>query len=245
MTQGPLVLQLAMAGEAAPFLARGSFVRLLPEASEAAFGFEIHEGKAEGGYPLIVAIAGRDPRFGVDSIGTIPAALLTQRLIDRFSPRLLVNAGTAGGFERQGGRIGDVYLGDEVAVFHDRRIPLDGFRAMGPGHYPLHASRALADALAFRLGIVSTGDSLDCSPEDDAQLSALSASVKDMEAAAIAYVCERRGVPLLLVKAITDIVDHPTETAAQFLANYGMAVTRLADALIAIVARLSVPEETS
>jgi len=243
MKVGPLVVQVAMAGEARPFLQRGDFRRLLAEGSEEAFGFEIYEGRAEGGHPVIVAVAGLDPRFGVDSIGTIPAALLTQRLIDRFAPRLLVNAGTAGGFERQGGRIGDVYLGDEAAVFHDRRIPLDGFRAMGAGHYPLHASKALADALSLRVGIVSTGDSLDCSVEDHAQLSALSASVKDMEAAAIAYVCERRGVPLLLVKAITDIVDHEAETAAQFLQNYGMAVARLADALVAIVARLSLPEE--
>lgn len=245
MTVGPLVLQFAMAGEAAPFLARGHFVRLFPEGSEAAYGFELHEGTSEGGHPVVVAVAGRDPRFGVDSIGTLPAALLTHHVIDRFSPRTLVNAGTAGGFEARGGKVGDVYLGDEVAVFHDRRIPLDGFRAMAPGHYPVRLHRPLAEALSLRVGIVSTGDSLDCSPEDAAQMQALSASVKDMEAAAIAYVCERRAVPLVLVKSITDIVDHPTETAAQFLANYTMAVTRLADVLVSVVAHLSAVEAAS
>ena len=228
-----------MAGEAAPFLARGQFFRLLPERSEAAYGFELHEGRAEGGHSVVVAVAGRDPRFGVDSIGTLPAALLTHHIIDRFVPGVIVNAGTAGGFERRGAQVGDVYLGDEVTVFHDRRIPLDGFRAMGPGHYPVRSHRDLASALSLRLGIVSTGDSLDCSPEDAAQMSALSASVKDMEAAAIAYVCERRAVPLVLVKAITDIVDHPTETAAQFLQNYAIAVARLADALVGVVAHLT------
>jgi 5'-methylthioadenosine nucleosidase len=233
-----IALQFAMAGEAAPFLARGSFQPLPPDA---VYGFQFHEGRGPHGQALIVAVAGAHPRFNVDSIGTIPAALLAHAVISRFQPTRVINAGTAGGFEARGGRVGDVYLGAEVAVFHDRRIPLPGLEAMGRGHFPVACDRALAAKLGLKVGIVSTGDSLDCTPEDLAHLTALEASVKEMEAAGIAWVCERHGVPLTLLKAITDIVDHPASTQTQFLENYSLAVTRLAAALEAVVAEVPAP----
>src|SRR5690606_22944711 len=90
--------------------------------------------------------------------------------------------------------------------------------------------------LGLKVGVVSTGDSLDCSPEDLARLVAHGACVKEMEAAAIAWVCELHRVPLVLLKAITDLVDHHEATAAQFLENYGLAVRRLASELERVVA---------
>jgi 5'-methylthioadenosine/S-adenosylhomocysteine nucleosidase len=228
-----LAVQFAMALEAAPFLERGTFG---PPTHDATYGFHFHEGKTKQGVSLVVAVAGAHPRFGVDSIGTIPASLLTHSLLERFKPSRLINAGTAGGFESRGGKVGDVYLGADVAVFHDRRIPLPGFEAMGRGHFPVECDRALAARLGLKVGIVSTGDSLDCTPEDLKHLTELQASVKEMEAAGIAWVCERHRVPLVLLKAITDIVDHPASTQSQFLENYGLAVARLAESLEALVA---------
>ena len=231
-----LALQFAMAGEAAPFLARGAFHPLPPDGR---YGFQFHEGHV-GGHRLVVAVAGAHRRFNVDSIGTIPASLLTHTVLERFKPTRLINAGTAGGFESRGGQVGDVYLGGEVAVFHDRRIPLPGgFEAMGRGHFPLDCDHALAAKLGLKVGIVSTGDSLDCTPEDLRRLTELEASVKEMEAAGIAWVCEHHGLPLVLVKSITDIVDHPASTQSQFLENYGLAVRRLAEVLVQVVAHYS------
>jgi 5'-methylthioadenosine nucleosidase len=240
---GPILIQIAMGGEAAPLLAGGQFEPVSsPSTSEAeaedqAYGFLFHTGRLRAdGERVIVAVAGKHARFGADAIGTIPAALLAHTAIDRFSPRLVINAGTAGGFVRRGAAIGDVYIGDEVTVFHDRRIPLDGFRAMGLGHFPIHTPRALAETLGLKVGIVSTGDSLDCTDEDDRQMASLGATLKDMEAASIAYVCEHRKVPLLLLKSVTDLVDvHEASTAEQFLANYRMATERLAAALVRVV----------
>jgi 5'-methylthioadenosine nucleosidase len=241
---GPIVVQMAMGGEAAPFLGRGDFQPLAASPDDAAYGFQFHEGRLRvGGEQLIVAVAGRHARFGADSIGTIPAALLAHVAINRFTPRLVINAGTAGGFVRRGAAIGDVYVGDEVAVFHDRRIPLDGFRAMGLGHFPIHTPRRLAEAFGFKVGIVSTGDSLDCTDEDDRQMDALGASLKDMEAASIAYVCEHRKVPLLLLKSVTDLVDvRDHSTADQFLANYQAATQNLAQGLARVVEAFALEE---
>jgi nucleoside phosphorylase len=221
-----LAIQFAMAGEAEPFLARRKFTRL---PSDATFGFQYHRAG-----DLVVAVAGAHPRFGVDSIGTVPAALLTNALLSRFHPKRLINAGTAGGFESRGAQVADVYLGAEVAVFHDRRIPLPGFLAMGHGHFPVECDRALAESLGLKVGIVSTGDSLDCTPEDLKHLAALDASVKEMEAAGVAWVCERHRVPLVLLKSLTDLVDHASSTQEQFVKNYALAVERLAEKLDAL-----------
>lgn len=226
-----LGVQFAMAGEAAPFLARGDFHRV---DDDAVYGFEFHESDG-----VVVAIAGAHPRFKVDSIGTVPAVLLAHTLINRFKVTRLINAGTAGGFEARGGAIGDVYLGAEAVVFHDRRVPLDGFEAMGRGHFPVDADAGLARSLGLKLGVVSTGDSLDCTDEDAKHLAALGASVKEMEAAGIAWVCERQRVPLVLVKAITDLVDHHASTASQFVQNYALATSKLATALSGVVAHYS------
>jgi 5'-methylthioadenosine/S-adenosylhomocysteine nucleosidase len=222
-----LAVQFAMAAEAAPFLARRG---LRHAHTDPRYGFQFHEGDG-----LVAAIAGTHPRYQVDSIGTISAALLTSSLLERYRPARLVNAGTAGGFEARGAQVGDVFLGAEVVVFHDRRIPLPGFEAMGRAHLPVWCDRALATKLGLKVGVVSTGDSLDCTPEDLAQLTALDAEVKEMEAASIAWVCERHGVPLLLLKAITDLVDHPSPTSEQFVQNLSLAVARLTDALEALV----------
>jgi 5'-methylthioadenosine nucleosidase len=222
-----VAVQFAMRGEADPFLSRFDFVHL-PE--EPVFGFQFFR-RGE----LLVATAGTHRRFGVDAIGSISAALLTRTVLQQFAPRLVISAGTAGGFTSQGGAIGDVYLGAEAVVFHDRRIPLPGFDAMGHGHFPVECDRALAERLGLKVGVVSTGDSLDCTPEDLARLTAHGAAVKEMEAAGIAWVCEFHDVPVVLLKSITDLVDHHESTASQFLQNYALAVRQLADKLERVV----------
>ncbi len=229
-----LAIQFAMEGEARAFLVGGAFK---PIASRAPFDFQLF---ADPSRELIVGYPGAHPRFKVDAIGTVAAALLTHQLLEQFKPRKLINAGTAGGFAARGGAIGDVYLGT-LAVFHDRRIALEGFEVMGRGHFSVEHDEALAAKYGLKRGVVSTGDSLDCTPEDLRRMTELDASVKEMEAASIAWVCERHGVPLVLVKAITDLVDCHETTESQFLKNYPVAVARLATVLNQVVSYDAVP----
>jgi len=44
-------------------------------------------------------VNGKCSRFGVDNVGTTPAALSTYLAITQMSPDLVINAGTAGGFK--------------------------------------------------------------------------------------------------------------------------------------------------
>ena len=99
---------------------------------------------------LILSVNGRDSRYGVDSIGTEPAVLNAYVTFTHFKPDLCVNAGTAGGFKRQGAQIGDVYLSCDSFKFHDRRIPIPGWEEYGIGSYPSLNILGLANALGLK-----------------------------------------------------------------------------------------------
>jgi len=231
-----MVVQFAMRGEAAPLMQAGEFSPIKPRTPDP-YGFEFYRGRTRLQDSVLVAVAGVDVRHHVDAIGTLRAGLLSQTVILEFGPKLLINAGTAGGFHARGGAIGDVYLGSSPVVFHDRRINLPGgFLGFGEGHRPVLHETDITLRLGLKAGTVSSGDSLDCTPEDMKHLRRLGASVKEMEAAAIATVCEAHRVPLVLLKAITDIVDHHPElhgvsTEEQFLKNYSLAVGNLTEKL--------------
>jgi 5'-methylthioadenosine nucleosidase len=228
----PIAVQFAMRGEAQPLLQAGEFTPIRPATPEP-YGFEFYRGSTSLKDSVLVAVAGVDARHQVDAIGTLRAGLLTETLLREYSPQLLINAGTAGGFHAQGGAIGDVYLGQNAAVFHDRRINLPGgFIRFGEGHRSVLHESDITSKLGLKAGTVSSGDSLDCTPEDMKHLLRLGAAIKEMEAAAIATVCEAHRVPLVLLKSVTDIVDHHPEleglsTEEQFLKNYSLAVSNL------------------
>jgi len=78
----------------------------------------------EEGATVTVITNGKDGVYstGVDNCGTVPAALATFLALSKVPDcDVLINAGTAGGFARVGGSIGDVYLTSAVA-HHDRYV---------------------------------------------------------------------------------------------------------------------------
>ncbi|XP_068639891.1 5'-methylthioadenosine/S-adenosylhomocysteine nucleosidase-like [Aristolochia californica] len=179
------------------------------------------------GLQINIIWPGKDSVLGVDSVGTISASLITYASILALKPDLIINAGTAGGFKAKGACIGDVFVVSGVA-FHDRRIPIPVFDQYGIGSRKTLPTPNLLKELNLKVGNLSTGDSLDMSPHDEASIVANDAAVKDMEGAAVAYVAELLSVPTIFVKAITDIVDGDKPTAEEFLQNL-VAVTAALD----------------
>ncbi|KAK6916675.1 Nucleoside phosphorylase domain [Dillenia turbinata] len=169
---------------------------------------------------------GKDATLGVDSVGTISAALVTYASIQALQPDLIINTGTAGGFKAKGACIGDVFLASEVA-FHDRRIPIPVFDQYGVGLRRTFPTPNLLKELKLKVGKLSTGDSLDVSQQDEAAIIANDATVKDMEGAAIAYVADLLSVPAIFIKAVTDIVDGDKPTAEEFLQNLAVVAAAL------------------
>ncbi|PUZ62515.1 hypothetical protein GQ55_4G364300 [Panicum hallii var. hallii] len=184
---------------------------------------------------LDLVMPGKDAVFGVDSVGTVSAALVTYASIQALKPDLIINAGTAGGFKAKGASVKDVFLASDVA-FHDRRIPIPVFDMYGIGARKTFAAPNILNELNFKLGKLSTGDSLDMSPQDEEAILSNDATIKDMEGAAVAYVADMFSTPAIFVKAVTDIVDGDKPTAEEFLNNLisvtaalDVAVTKLVD----------------
>jgi 5'-methylthioadenosine nucleosidase len=61
------------------------------------------------------------------------------------------------------------------------------------------------------------------------------ASVKDMEAAAIAWVAELSDTPFFALKVVTDLVDGGVVTQDEFLANLSTAANTLQVNLLAVI----------
>lgn len=170
---------------------------------------------------------GADAAFGVDKVGTQNAAVSTTLGINSYRPDLVINVGTAGGFKAANANIGDVYIADNY-VYHDRRIPLPGFDSYGVGGYQMQLPELLTDL--FTPATITTGNSLDTTKDElriMLELAKTAPLVKDMEAAAIAEVCTRAKVPLISLKAITDLVDGGQATGDEFIGNLALASSKL------------------
>ena len=177
-----------------------------------------------------------------DLIGCEAAAVTTQAAIQRLQPDLVVSCGTCGGWQRYGARVGQAYVADGV-MFHDRRVPGDNeWDTQGLGNYKVwEGSWQLAQRLGLPMGKVSTGSSFDLSPEEDALIDANGGRLKEMEGAAVAFVCSLYGVPVALVKAVTNLRDAADQgdDIDAFHANLRRATLALSEACSGIVALLA------
>jgi 5'-methylthioadenosine nucleosidase len=141
-----------------------------------------------------------------------------------------IHVGTCGGFQEKGAKIGDVFL-TTASAYHDRRIPIPDFIPYGIGRIESVKVEKLSEAIDAKLGVCTTGNSLDKHDVDDVHMRANDAYVKDMEAAAIAWVCRLHEVPHFGVKVVTDIVDGTRPTQDEFLENLHIAAKQLEETL--------------
>jgi nucleoside phosphorylase len=195
---------------------------------------DVRVGSVSGAQVTLVT-PGADPSGNIDHIGPVHASVaLTRALAQAHDPfDLVVNAGTAGGFESQGQRIADLVVARDT-MFHDARVAIPGFDRVARAHTRLSAGEAmlarLATALGARAGLVSTGSSLDATADELAAFARSGALAKEMELAALAVVCRLHDTPLVALKGVTDLVDHHEPTHAAFLRNLERTAARVASA---------------
>ncbi|MEP7308124.1 MAG: 5'-methylthioadenosine/adenosylhomocysteine nucleosidase [Acidobacteriota bacterium] len=169
-------------------------------------------------------------RVGVGKVNAAEAATL---LLDHFLPAAVIFSGTAGAVD-PGLNSGDVVLGTAVGhhdfgivtagafVRGPTRDPASG--QLDPVFFPAGpellaaARRAAITVTPSRLpdaeprpvakiseGVIVTGDSfVSSSVLRDELRDTLNASVVEMEGAAVAQVCARFGVPLIVIRSVTD-----------------------------------------
>ncbi len=174
-----------------------------------------------------------------DLIGCEAAAITTQVAIQRLQPDLVISCGTCGGWQRYGARVGQAYIADGV-MFHDRRVSGDNeWDTQGLGNYPVwEGSWQLAEKLHLPMGKVTTGSSFDLTPEEDAFIDQNGGRLKEMEGAAVAFVCSMYHVPVMLIKAVTNLRDKEEGQIEEFQANMKKASDSLLEACKKVVNEL-------
>ena|SRR5687768_335284 len=153
-----------------------------------------------------VTIGDREVTLLHSGWGKIASAGAIQYVIDAYSPDLIVNLGTCGGFE------GAVEQGDIILV--ERTYVYDISELMGdldittyyassldlswlPEPYPYPARRAL----------IASADS-DLPPEKIPFLKSQGAIAADWESAALAWVAHKNNMRLLILRAVSDMVSE-------------------------------------
>lgn len=109
------------------------------------------------------------------------------------------------------------------------------FDQYGIGLRKAFSAPNLLKELNLKIGALSTGDSLDMSPHDESSILANGATVKDMEGAAVAYVADLLKVPVIFIKAVTDLVDGEKPTAEEFLQNLAAVTAALDQSVTKVV----------
>jgi len=228
-----------MEAEASPIVTRLGLISDMTIFPSKSTPFKAYRGSYKD-CNLVVITNGKDNVHGtgVDNCGTVPAALCTFLALQRLNGvvDIVINAGTCGGFQEKGARIGDVYL-TTASAYHDRRIPIDvpDFVAYGIGRIESLPVHKLSKEINAKMGVCTTGNSLDKHDIDDQIMRANNASVKDMESAAISWACRLHDIPHFGVKVVTDIVDGSRPTEEEFLENLHHAAQELEGALSKII----------
>lgn len=152
-------------------------------------------------------------------IGKVAAAVGTAILLELFEADVVINTGSAGGFDSSL-NLGDVVISTEVR-HHDADVTAFGYEigqmAGQPAAFKADeklmqtAEQALAqmnDKHAVR-GLICTGDTFVCTDEKQKFIRENFPSViaVEMEASAIAQACHQFNVPFVVVRAISDVAD--------------------------------------
>ncbi|KAF7126350.1 hypothetical protein RHSIM_Rhsim11G0186700 [Rhododendron simsii] len=152
----------------------------------------------------------------------------------------------------KGATVGDTFLVSHVA-FRDRRIPIPVFDLYGIGLRQAFSTPDLLRTLNLKVGKLSTSDSFEA-PQEKASISENDATLEDMEwklerqgtdyssfylfkkGAAVAYVADLLKVPVVFIKAVTNIVDGDKPTIVEYRQNLravtaalGLAVAEVVD----------------
>ena len=138
--------------------------------------------------------------------GKIASAGSMQYVIDKYSPDLIVNLGTCGGFEDTV-KQGDIILVDKTYVY-------DIVELMGDldivSYYASDLDLSwLAEPYPFpaRRGMIASADS-DLPPGKIQFLKSLGAIAADWESAALAWVAQRNNAHLLILRGVSDMVSE-------------------------------------
>ncbi|MDN7226908.1 5'-methylthioadenosine/S-adenosylhomocysteine nucleosidase [Planococcus sp. N064] len=160
---------------------------------------------------------GQDVVLLKSGIGKVNAAMSTTLLLQQFKPDVVINTGSAGGFD-QALEVGAIVISDEVR-HHDVDVTVFGYEMGQVPQLPaaFRSDEKLIDLAVkaveelgehpYGVGLIATGDSFMNDPKRVEKVRAFFPSMKasEMEAAAVAQVCHQFNVPFVVIRALSDI----------------------------------------
>ena len=170
--------------------------------------------------------------------GKISAAASAEYAIATWQPRVLINLGTCGGIA------GRVQPGETLLV--TRTIVYDILEGIGDSDDAIRAYTTEIDAawlgddflVAVRQSLLVSGDR-DLVPADVSHIvDRYGAIAADWESAAIAYVAQRRGTRVVILRAVSDLVDAE-RNEAEAIGNLPLFQERCDSMMRSLLADLS------
>lgn len=177
-------------------------------------------------------------------VGKVNAAMAAQKLIDRYHPDLILNAGVAGCFEEV--PIGTLVLAEGFMQHDFDTSAVDGPDALGLiatvnrkviPTADFEKARAAMDQISipYRTGLVATGDWFAVPGERvDFIRENFHPLLIEMEGCAVAQVCWRNGVKCMAIKSVSDCVTSHHD----YFFNFPTAMRDLNAAVLAFLDHL-------
>jgi adenosylhomocysteine nucleosidase len=161
--------------------------------------------------------AGHDVILLKSGIGKVNAAMSTTILLEKYRPDIVINTGSAGGFDASL-EVGAIVISDEVR-HHDVDVTAFGYEMGQVPDLPAaflsdEKLRKLAEETVselgehqFATGLIATGDSFMSDAERVELVRGYFPQMKaaEMEAAAVAQVCHQFEVPFVIIRSLSDI----------------------------------------
>jgi adenosylhomocysteine nucleosidase len=153
----------------------------------------------------------KDIALILSGVGKVNASLATQAVIDKFSPELVFNFGTAGGANESVKHM-TYYVIDKCCQYDFDLSELDGcsvgYMSEFDGIY-FNNDTFGVDFLEYKT--LTTADMFSNKIENINTVRKLGGDARDMEGSAVAQVCKLNGVKLFMLKGITDTYDNPAK----------------------------------
>lgn len=160
---------------------------------------------------------GKDVVLLKSGIGKVNAAMSTTILLHEFKPDVVINTGSAGGYD-ENLEVGAIVISDEVR-HHDVDATIFGYEIGQVPQMPPafksdeklmqaaeHAVQKIGEHQAAT-GLITTGDAFMNDPVRVEVVRKQFPTMKavEMEAAAVAQVCYQFGTPFVVIRALSDI----------------------------------------
>lgn len=178
-------------------------------------------------------------------IGKVAASVATTLLITRFDISHVINTGSAGGYDPTL-NVGDIVISNEVR-FHDIDVTAFGYEigqmAQQPAAFTpnielvelaIKSTSVLTNVKAIT-GLICTGDIFMADPTkaEIARSNFPTMAACEMEAAAIAQVCQQFTVPFVIVRSLSDIAGKKSELSfEEYLPTAAKNASILVEAIV-------------